>query len=421
MTAIGPQAAAAAAIRPSFDVAGVRADFPILNQEIHGKPLVYLDNAASSQKPRRVIACLSRYYEMDHSNVHRGVHSLSARATFAYERARGKVHKFLNAGEMKQIIFTRGTTEAINLVAASWGRANIGEGDEILVSEMEHHSNIVPWQFLAEQVGAKIVVAPIDDSGCLRMDELERLIGARTKLVAVTHVSNALGTINPIKEICRIAHEQGAVVMVDGAQAVPHVEVDVQDLDCDFYAFSGHKVYAPTGIGALYGKLELLEAMPPWQGGGEMILSVSFDKTTFNELPYKFEAGTPHIAGAIGLGEAIDYLGGFPLDALIEHEHDLLTYSEAALSTVPGLKILGTAEAKTGVHSFVIDGIHPHDIGTILDHEGIAVRTGHHCAQPVMQHFGVPATARASFAIYNTRDDVDRLVEGLAAVQKMMS
>lgn len=409
-----------AAVRPAIDVAGVRADFPILNQEVHDKPLVYLDSAASSQKPRRVIACLSRYYEMDHSNVHRGVHSLSARATFAYERARGKVHKFINAPEMRQVIFTRGTTEAVNLVAGSWGLENIGSGDEILVSEMEHHSNIVPWQLLAGRTGAKIVVAPIDDRGQLQMDEFEKRIGERTKLVAITHVSNALGTINPVKEICRIARAHGAVTMVDGAQAAPHVKVDVQDMDCDFYAFSGHKVYAPTGIGALYGKAELLESMPPWQGGGEMILSVTFEKSTYNELPYKFEAGTPHIAGAIGLGEAIDYLGGFPFDALAEHEHDLLTYSEAALSTVPGLRIIGTADQKTGVHSFVIEGVHPHDIGTILDNEGIAIRTGHHCAQPVMKRFGVPATARASFGIYNTREDIDRLVEGLLVVRKMM-
>ena len=406
--------------RPAIDVAGLRADFPILNQEIHGKPLVYLDSAASSQKPRRVIACLSRYYEMDHSNVHRGVHSLSARATFAYERARGKVHKFINAPEMRQVIFTRGTTEAVNLVAGSWGLEHIGAGDEILISEMEHHSNIVPWQLLAGRTGAKIVVAPIDERGQLRMDEFEKRIGERTKLVAIAHVSNALGTINPVKEVCRIARAHGAVTMVDGAQAAPHVKIDVQDLDCDFYAFSGHKVYAPTGIGALYGKAELLESMPPWQGGGEMILSVTFEKSTYNELPYKFEAGTPHIAGAIGLGEAIDYIGGFPFDALAEHEHDLLTYSEAALSSVPGLRIIGTAEEKTGVHSFVIEGVHPHDIGTILDHEGIAIRTGHHCAQPVMQRFGVPATARASFGIYNTREDIDRLVEGLGVVRKMM-
>ena len=348
MTRSAESAAVERVLRAPFDVTGLRADFPILNQEVHDKPLVYLDNAATSQKPRRVIACLSRYYELDNSNVHRGVHSLSARATFAYERARGKVHKFLNAPEMRQVIFTRGTTEAINLVAASWGRTNLREGDEIVVSHMEHHSNIVPWQLLCEQTGAKIKVAPVDDTGTLQLDELEGLLGERTKLVAVTHVSNALGTINPVKEICRMAHAHGAVAVVDGAQAAPHVPIDVQDLDCDFYAFSGHKVYGPTGIGVLYGKAELLEAMPPWQGGGEMILSVSFDKTTFNELPYKFEAGTPHIAGAVGLGEAIDYLSGFDFDALAAHEHDLLTYAEDALSSVEGLRIVGTAEAKTG-------------------------------------------------------------------------
>jgi cysteine desulfurase/selenocysteine lyase len=406
--------------RPRFDVEGVRWDFPVLNQEVRGKPLVYLDNAATSQKPRRVINAIARYYELDNANVHRGVHSLAARATFAYERARGKVHKFLNAPDMHQIIFTRGTTEAINLVAQSYGRANLRPGDEVLVSEMEHHSNIVPWQLVCEQTGAKLVVAPVNDRGELDMDAFERLVTERTKIVGIVHVSNALGTINPVKEICRIAHAKGAVVMVDGAQATPHLTVDVQDLDCDFYAFSGHKVYGPTGIGALYGKRALLEAMPPWQGGGEMILSVSFEKTTYNEIPYKFEAGTPPIAAAIGLGEAIDYLAGFDFRALVQHEHDLLTYAEGTLATVEGLRIVGTAAEKTGVHSFVIDGVHPHDIGTILDHEGVAIRTGHHCAQPIMTRFGLPATARASFAIYNTQDDIDRLVTALTAVRKMM-
>jgi len=407
-------------VRPRFDVEGVRWDFPILNQEIRGKPLVYLDNAATSQKPRRVINTMAAYYEHDNANVHRGVHSLSARATFAYERARGKVHKFLNAPDMHQIVFTRGTTEAINLVAQSWGRVNLKPGDEILITEMEHHSNIVPWQLLCEQTGARLAVAPVTDAGELDLEIFEKKLSPRTKLVGVVHISNALGTVNPVKEISRLAHAHGAVVLVDGAQATPHVRIDVQDIDCDFYAFSGHKVYGPTGIGALYGKRSLLEAMPPWQGGGEMILSVSFEKTTYNELPYKFEAGTPAIAAAIGLGEAIDYLAGFDFDALMEHEDDLLAYAEDALRTIPGLRIIGTAKEKAGLHSFVIDGVHPHDIGTILDHEGVAVRTGHHCAQPVMNRFGVPATARASFAIYNTRDDVDRLIEGLASVQKMM-
>jgi cysteine desulfurase/selenocysteine lyase len=410
----------AAPLRPRFDVEGVRWDFPILNQDVRGKPLVYLDNAATSQKPRRVINTIARYYELDNANVHRGVHSLAARATFAYERARGKVHKFLNAPDMHQIVFTRGTTEAINLVAQSWGRANLKAGDEVLISEMEHHSNIVPWQLVCQQTGAKLVVAPVTDRGDLDIDRFGRVLSPRTKLVGIVHVSNALGTVNPVREICRQAHDVGAVVLVDGAQATPHLRVDVQALDCDFYAFSGHKVYGPTGIGVLYGKRELLEAMPPWQGGGEMILSVSFEKTVFNELPYKFEAGTPSIADAIGLGEAIDYLAGFDFRALVEHEHDLMVYAEDALSSVYGLRLIGTARQKAGVHSFVIDGIHPHDIGTILDHEGIAIRTGHHCAQPIMKRFDVPATARASFAIYNTREDVDRLIAGLAVVRKTM-
>lgn len=405
---------------PWFDVVGLRGDFPILHQEIRGKPLVYLDNAASTQKPRRVISMLQHYYETDNANVHRGVHSLSARATFAYERARGKVHNFLGAAENREIVFTRGTTEAINLVAQSYGRANLDEGDEVLVSEMEHHSNIVPWQQVCAERRARLRVIPINDCGELLLDEYSRLLGARTKIVAVTHVSNALGTVNPVAEICTMAHKHGAVVLVDGAQAVPHLRVDVQELDCDFYALSAHKMYGPTGIGVLYGRAELLEAMPPWQGGGEMILSVSFEKTTYNELPYKFEAGTPNIAGAIGLGEAIDYLGTLSEEAVTAHERDVLAYADQALSSIAGLTIIGRAEHKIGVHSFTLAGIHPHDIGTILDHEGVAVRTGHHCAQPVMAHFGVPATARASFGIYNSREDVDRLVEGLAVVQKMM-
>jgi cysteine desulfurase/selenocysteine lyase len=404
----------------AFYVTSVRDDFPILHQEVHGKPLVYLDNAATSQKPLRVIEAMRQYYELDNANVHRGVHSLSARATFGYERARGKVKNFLNAADTKEIIFTRGTTESINLVANAWGRANLNEGDEVLISEMEHHSNIVPWQLVCEQTGAKLRVAPIDDRGELKMEEYERLLGPRTKVVGVAHVSNALGTVNPVAEMTRMAHEHGAVVLVDGAQAAPHTAIDVQKIDCDFYAFSGHKVYGPTGIGVLYGKAAVLDAMPPWQGGGEMILSVTFEKTTFNELPAKFEAGTPNIAGAIGLGTAVDYLRGLDLESVERYEHDLLHYAEESLLTVEGLTIIGTARAKSGACSFTIDGIHPHDIGTILDHEGIAIRTGHHCAQPVMQHFGVPATARASFAIYNTREDADRLVEGLHRVRKVM-
>ena len=398
----------------------VRDDFPIFDQEVHGKPLVYLDSAASAQKPRQVIDAVREYYEHDHANVHRGVHTLSQRATFAYERARGKVKVFLNARDTREIIFVRGTTEAINLVASTYGRANLGEGDEVLITTMEHHSNIVPWQLLCEQTGAKLRVAPINDRGELLLDEFEKLVGARTKLVSVVHVSNALGTINPIKEIVSMAHASGTPVLVDGAQAAPHMPVDVQDLDCDFYAFSGHKVYGPTGIGVLYGKAELLEAMPPYQGGGEMILSVTFEKTVYNELPYKFEAGTPNIAGTIGLGAACDYLGALDRAAVARFEHDLLAYAEESLLAIEGLRIVGTAENKAGVHSFTIEGIHPHDIGTILDHEGVAIRTGHHCAQPVMQRFGLAATARASLGIYNTREDIDRLVAGLHHVRRVL-
>jgi len=404
-----------------FGVArNVRDDFPVLHQEVHGHPLVYLDNAASSQKPRQVIETVSRYYEEDHSNVHRGVHTLSERATFAYERARGKVKMYLNAADMREIVYVRGTTEAINLVAQSYGRANVGKGDEVLITHMEHHSNIVPWQLLCAQVGAKLKVAPINDRGELVLDELEKLITAKTKILSVVHVSNALGTVNPVKDIVRMAHDRGVPVLVDGAQAAGHMRVDVQGLDCDFYAFSAHKAYGPTGIGALYAKAEHLEAMPPWQGGGEMIVSVTFDQTTYNEIPYKFEAGTPNIAGAIGMGAGIDYMLGLDMDAVAAYEHELLEYAEGALLSVPGLKIIGTAADKAGAHSFTVDGCHPHDIGTILDHEGVAIRTGHHCAQPVMQRFSIPATARASFAIYNTREDIDRLVEGLHQVRTVL-
>jgi cysteine desulfurase/selenocysteine lyase len=404
-----------------FGVArNVRDEFPILQQEVHGKPLVYLDSAATSQKPRHVIDTMVRYYEQDNANVHRGVHSLAERATFAYERSRGKVKMYLNARDIREVIFVRGTTEAINLVAQTYGRNRVRAGDEVLVTAMEHHSNIVPWQMLCEQAGAKLRVAPINDRGELVVEEFAKLLNPRTKIAGIVHISNALGTINPIKEIVRLAHAQGVPVLVDGAQAVPHMRVDVQDLDCDFYALSAHKAYGPTGIGALYGKAELLEAMPPWQGGGEMILSVSFDRTTYNEIPHKFEAGTPDIAGAIGLGAAVDYLIGLDIDAVAAYEHGLLEYAEQALAQVPGLRLIGTAKKKAAVHSFVIDGCHPHDVGTILDHEGIAVRTGHHCAQPVMERFGVPATARASFAIYNTKEDIDRLVAGLAHVRKVL-
>ncbi len=403
-----------------LDVDLVRADFPVLSQEVHGRPLVYLDNAATAHKPIAVIEAVAEYYRRDNANVHRGVHTLSERATFGYERARGKVHKFIGAAETREIVFVRGTTEAINLVAQSYGRLCLQPGDEVLVSEMEHHSNIVPWQIVCEQTGARLVVAPIDDRGELVMDELLARLNSRTKIVAVTHVSNALGTVNPVADICEAAHRYGAVVVVDGAQSVPHLRVDVQALGCDFYAFSGHKVYAPTGVGVLYGRAELLDRMPPWQGGGEMIRHVTFERTTYNDLPYKFEAGTPNIAGAIGLGAAIDYLGRLRLDAVARHERELLAYAQERLQSVPGLRMIGEAREKVGVHSFVLDRIHPHDIGTILDHEGIAVRTGHHCAQPVMQHFGVAATARASFALYNTTEDVDRLVDGLGRVRKVM-
>jgi cysteine desulfurase/selenocysteine lyase len=398
----------------------VRDDFPILDQEVHGKPLVYLDSAASAQKPRQVIDAISEYYENDHANVHRGVHTLSQRATFAYERARGKVKLFLNARDTREIVFVRGTTEAINLVAESYVRANAKPGDEILITEMEHHSNIVPWQLLRESRGIKLVVAPVNDRGELIMEEFEKRLSERTKLVSVVHISNALGTINPVKKITELAHARGARVLLDGAQAVPHLPVDVQDLDCDFYALSGHKVYGPTGIGILNGKAEVLEKMRPYQGGGEMILSVTFEKTTYNELPYKFEAGTPDIAGAIGLGAAVDYLTALDRSAVARYEHELLEYAEGALLSIPGLKIVGTAREKAGVHSFTMEGIHPHDIGTILDHEGIAVRTGHHCAQPVMDKLASGATARASLGIYNTREDIDRLVEGLHRVRSVL-
>ncbi|RMF23828.1 MAG: cysteine desulfurase [Deltaproteobacteria bacterium] len=410
----------AEATPPALNVELVRGDFPVLSQEVHGRPLVYLDNAATAHKPIAVIEAVAEYYRRDNANVHRGVHTLSERATFAYERARGKVHKFIGAAETREIVFVRGTTEAINLVAQTYGRSHVSAGDEVLVSEMEHHSNIVPWQLLCQQTGARLVVAPIDDRGELMMDELIARLGPRTKIVAVTHVSNALGTVNPVAEICEAAHRYGAAVVVDGAQSVPHLRVDVQALGCDFYAFSGHKMYAPTGIGVLYGRAELLDRMPPWQGGGEMIREVTFERTTYNDLPYKFEAGTPDIAGAIGLGAAIDYLGRLGLDAIAQHEHELLEYGRERLQSVPGLSIVGQAREKVGVHSFTLDGVHPHDIGTILDHEGVAIRTGHHCAQPVMQRFGVPATARASFALYNTKQDVDRLIDGLHRVRKVM-
>jgi cysteine desulfurase/selenocysteine lyase len=403
----------------SFDAEVIREDFPILKQLVYGKPLVYLDNAATSQKPRVVIDALTHYYSMDNSNIHRGVHLLSERATQSYEDARVKVQRFINADASKEIVFTRGTTEAINLVAESYGRANVKPGDEILITAMEHHSNIVPWQILCQQTGAKLRIAPINDDGELVLEEVEKLISRKTKLVSLAHVSNALGTINPIRAIIEIAHGHDVPVMVDGAQASPHIKLDMQELDCDFYAFSGHKVYGPTGIGVLYGKSGLLEAMPPYQGGGDMIATVTFEKTTYNTLPYKFEAGTPNIAGTIGLGAAIDYVNQIGIERIASYEHELLEYGTAALSQIPGLRLIGTAREKAGVLSFVLEGVHPHDVGTILDRRGIAIRTGHHCAMPVMERFGIPATARASLAFYNTREDIDALVSGIHAVKEV--
>jgi cysteine desulfurase/selenocysteine lyase len=403
----------------SRQIEKVREDFPILRQLVHGKRLAYLDNAATAQKPQAVLDAIQRFYAMDCSNIHRGLHLLSERATDAYEEARVKVQRFLNARRPSEIIFVRGATEAINLVAASYGRKNIAAGDEVLITAMEHHSNIVPWQMLCEEKGAVLRVAPINDRGELLLEEFEKLLSARTKLVAVTHVSNALGTINPVRQIVAMAHRGNVPVLIDGAQAAPHLKVDVRELDCDFYAFSGHKVYGPTGIGVLYGKADRLEAMPPYQGGGDMIRSVTFEKTTYNSLPYKFEAGTPNIAGTIGLGAAIDYLTGIGLDLVGAQEAELLLYATEALSEIPGVRLIGTAREKAGVLSFVIDGVHAHDAGTILDSEGVAVRAGHHCAQPVMDRFGVPATTRASLAIYNTREDIDALVAGISKVKEI--
>jgi cysteine desulfurase / selenocysteine lyase len=407
------------AARSRFDPYAVRADFPILRQAIRGLPLIYLDNAATTQKPRVVLDALRRYYEEDNANIHRGVHTLSERATRLYEDSRAKVQRFLNAGEAREIIFVRGTTEAINLVAQSFGRRNVGPGDEVLITHMEHHSNIVPWQMLCEENKAKLRVVPISDSGELILEEFDRLLGQRTKLVSVVHVSNTLGTVNPVKQIIEMAHRRGIPVLIDGAQAVAHMPVDVRELGCEFYAFSGHKLYGPTGVGVLYGKADLLESMPPWQGGGDMIRSVTFEKTTYNVLPYKFEAGTPNVAGVIGLGAAIDYLNALGPEAVAAHEHRLLGYAVERLREVPGLRFIGTPAHRAGAVSFVLDGIHPHDIGTILDEEGIAVRTGHHCTQPLMERFGVPATARASVACYNTREEIDALVSGLERVREV--
>jgi cysteine desulfurase/selenocysteine lyase len=407
--------------KPSLDVEKIRQDFPILHQEVNGKPLVYLDNAATSQKPKQVIEALDKYYQHDNANIHRGVHTLSERATEDYEAARGKARDFLNAGSEKEIIFVRGATEALNLIAQSYGRTNLKAGDEIIISTMEHHSNIVPWQLLCEQTGAILKVIPINDRGELIIEEFEKLLSARTKIVSVVHISNALGTINPIQHIIDRAHEYNAIAIIDGAQAVPHTAVDVQALNCDFYVFSGHKLFAPTGTGVLYGKSELLEAMPPWQGGGDMIKMVSFEKTLYADLPYKFEAGTPHIAGVVGLGAAIDYVNAIGLDVIGTYEHDLLEYATAKASQVQGLRLIGTAEQKASILAFVMDSVHPHDIGTILDHEGVAIRTGHHCAMPVMTHYNVPATARASFAFYNTFEEVDKLIQALEKAREVFA
>ena len=406
---------------PALDVEAIRRDFPILHQNVNGKPLVYLDNAASSQRPRQVIDAISRYYEHDHANVHRGVHTLSQRATDAYEGSREVIRRFINARDSKEIIFVRGTTEAVNLVAQSFVRPRVKPGDEILISGLEHHANIVPWQLVCEQTGATLKVIPITPAGEVDFVAFEQLISSRTKLLALAHVSNALGTIVPVEKFIAVARKHGVPVLLDGAQAVPHGKVDVRALDCDFYCFSSHKMLGPTGMGVLYGRQSLLEAMPPWQGGGDMILSVSFEKTTYNQLPWKFEAGTPHISGAIGLAAAIQYLEQIGMDRIAQHEHALLSYATERLQQIEGLRIVGTAARKAAVVSFVLEGIHPHDIGTILDTEGVAIRTGHHCAMPVMDFFCIPATARASMAFYNTFEEIDRLVEALEHTKRVLS
>jgi cysteine desulfurase/selenocysteine lyase len=405
----------------AFDVVNIRNDFPILRRQVHGKPLVYLDNAATSQKPQVVIDTVQRYYAEDNANIHRGAYYLSEKATQAYEEARVKVQHFLHAPSERQIIFTRSVTEALNLVAHSYGRKVLEAGDEVIISAMEHHSNIVPWQILCEEKGAILRVVPIDDSGEFLLDAYEQFLNPRTKLVAVTHVSNALGTITPVGQIIAMAHHRHIPVLIDGAQAVPHFKVDVQELDCEFYGFSGHKLYGPTGIGVLYGKAELLESMPPYQGGGDMIRSVTFDKTIYAPIPSKFEAGTPHIEGGIGLGAAIDYLENIGMEAINTYEQALLAYAMSAIGAIPGVRIFGTAREKAGVISFSLEGVHPHDIATILDQDGIAIRTGHHCAQPVMERFGVPAMARASLAFYNTEEDIDALVAGIYKVKEVFA
>jgi cysteine desulfurase / selenocysteine lyase len=411
----------AAAPSAKIDVARVRADFPILARTVHGKPLVYLDNAATAQKPRAVLDAVAKYFTEINANVHRGVHELSARATDAYEAGRERVRRYFNAASTHEIVFTRNATEGINLVAHSFVKPALREGDEVLVSAMEHHSNIVPWQIVCEATGARLRVAPIDDAGTLRLDEFERLLGPRTRIAAITHMSNALGTITPAREIVRIAHEKNVAVLLDASQAAYHMRVDVQALDCDFLVATGHKLYGPTGIGVLYGKESRLDAMPPFLGGGDMISSVTFEKSTWNVLPYKFEAGTPHIAGAIGLHAALDYIDAIGLDAIAAHERELTAYATAVLEAIPGVRLIGTSPNKSSIVSFVMEGIHPHDIGTIVDREGVAIRTGHHCAQPVMERFGVPATARASIAMYNTREEIDRLGRALEKVREVFA
>jgi cysteine desulfurase/selenocysteine lyase len=405
----------------TFPVDKIRKDFPLLDMNVHGKPLVYLDNAATTQKPKEVIDALHYYYINENANVHRGIHYLSELATQEYEAARKKVRLFLNAADDREIVFTRGVTESVNLVASTFGRTNVRQGDEVLISGLEHHSNIVPWQLLCEEKGAALRVIPINDDGDLMMEEVPHLLSERTKIVALGHVSNALGTVNPIRQIIAMAHERDIPVFIDGAQAAPHMKIDVRELDCDFYAFSSHKTFGPTGIGVLFGKARFFESMPPYQGGGDMIKSVTFEKTSFNDIPYKFEAGTPHIAGAVGLAAAIDYLSLLDWELLAEHERELLRYATDALGAIDGVHIIGNAREKVGVISFTLDGVHPHDIGSIVDREGVAIRTGHHCAQPIMQRFGISATARASFALYNTKKEIDVLVGAIGRVKEVFT
>jgi cysteine desulfurase / selenocysteine lyase len=408
-----------AKFRISHQINKIRNSFPIFRQLVNGKPLIYLDNAATTQKPLPVIDAITRFYTQECSSIHRGVHYLSEKATESYETSRAKVCRFLNAGSAQEIVFVRGTTEGINLVAQTYGRTHISPGDEILISEMEHHSNIVPWQMLCEEKGARLQVVPINPKGEFVFEEYVKLLGPKTRLVAVTHVSNALGTVNPVREIIRLAHKQNVPVLIDGAQAVPHMQVDVQELDCDFLVFSGHKIYGPMGVGVLYGKEGLLEAMPPYQGGGDMISSVSFEKTLFNSLPFKFEAGTPNVAGVVGLAAAIDYLASLGMENISAHEQELLAYGTNALQSIDALRIIGTSKEKASIISFIVKDIHPHDIGTILDQEGIAIRTGHHCAQPVMDFFKIPATARISLGLYNSREDIDALLRGIRKAKEV--